>query len=83
MAKKVNLKLTGDEYDAMEENSEGVCTACGCIREMCEPDAENYQCDDCGKPKVVGTMIALEDGFITIIEDEDSDDEFEDEEEEI
>lgn len=32
----------------------GFCTACGEEQEGCEPDAENYDCEHCGKKKVFG-----------------------------
>lgn len=32
----------------------GFCIACGEDAEGCEPDAEGYECEHCGKPKVYG-----------------------------
>ncbi len=32
----------------------GFCTACGHSQDGCEPDAENYQCEECGERKVCG-----------------------------
>tara|TARA_R100000664_G_scaffold23097_1_gene32669 strand:- start:1190 stop:1390 length:201 start_codon:yes stop_codon:yes gene_type:complete len=32
----------------------GICTACGYEQDGCEPDAENYECEDCGERKVQG-----------------------------
>lgn len=34
----------------------GICTACGAERDGCEPDAENYECYECGEDKVQGYM---------------------------
>lgn len=32
----------------------GFCIACGAEADSCEPDAERYECDDCGKRAVYG-----------------------------
>ena len=32
----------------------GVCLACGTSRDGCEPDAEGYECWECGEMKVMG-----------------------------
>ena len=32
----------------------GFCLACGNEQEGCEPDARNYECEECGKRKVFG-----------------------------
>lgn len=32
----------------------GVCLACGEERDGCEPDAEGYECYECGAMKVMG-----------------------------
>jgi len=32
----------------------GYCVGCGAMREECEPDAREYQCDDCKQPLVYG-----------------------------
>lgn len=32
----------------------GFCTACGAEVEGVEPDARNYECDECGEDKVFG-----------------------------
>lgn len=32
----------------------GFCVACGSDADGCEPDARNYECDECGKRAVFG-----------------------------
>ena len=32
----------------------GICLACGCEADGCEPDAENYTCESCGESCVMG-----------------------------
>lgn len=54
--------LSIEDYREMEDNMEGVCLSCGAFRECCEPDAENYPCDECGENKVAGAMTALFEG---------------------
>lgn len=35
-------------------DNDGICQACGNIQGGCEPDAQNYECEDCGKMEVFG-----------------------------
>ncbi len=46
----------------------GVCLACGDIDEFagCEPDAENYECANCGKRRLWGLEQALIAGYLDI-----------------
>lgn len=37
----------------------GFCIACGEEADGCEPDAEGYKCDNCGKLKVYGAEMLL------------------------
>jgi hypothetical protein len=39
--------------EAMADNI-GFCTACGAERDCCEPDAREYECEECGALKVHG-----------------------------
>ncbi len=34
----------------------GFCIACGADADGCEPDARNYECEECGKLKVFGAQ---------------------------
>jgi DNA-directed RNA polymerase subunit RPC12/RpoP len=48
-----NGVITLDDYQQMSEDNEGQCTSCG-YRQCAEPDAENYECEECGKRLVFG-----------------------------
>lgn len=37
----------------------GFCLNCGAEREGCEPDAQGYECYDCGKHAVAGAETIL------------------------
>jgi len=55
---KVNIDLQ-EVMNAVEESwlnctNPGFCIECGAERGGCEPDAENYECWDCGEMKVFG-----------------------------
>lgn len=41
----------------------GICLACGEETEGCDPDAERYECDCCGKKTVFGAEQALLCGY--------------------
>jgi hypothetical protein len=34
------------EIEEAEESQSGFCLACGATRDMCEPDAEKYPCEE-------------------------------------
>ena len=53
---KINIE---DVMDAVERSMSGLdnpgfCTACGAEADGVEPDAENYECHECGEHKVFG-----------------------------
>lgn len=44
----------------------GFCLVCGAYQDGCEPDAEFYECDDCGEKSVFGAeqlLFYLPSGF--------------------
>ncbi len=41
----------------------GFCTDCGEMKDCCEPDARNYECDYCGEFRVFGAEELLIMGF--------------------
>lgn len=43
-----------EEVEEMDDEQQGFCLACGYVQDGCEPDAEKYVCESCGKPKVYG-----------------------------
>lgn len=62
------IKLSEREYHDSNNDSLGYCTECGATRECCEPDAENYPCDECEADAVFGTEQLLVMGLIDIVE---------------
>lgn len=42
-----------------EDNNLGFCTECGAEAFDCEPDAQNYECENCGANKVFGAEYLL------------------------
>ncbi len=61
--------MTEQEYHEHRGNYDGLCLACGEIKDgNVEPDAENYECDNCGEHQVIGIEFALLGGNITIID---------------
>lgn len=43
-----------DEIIAADQDMQGFCLACGALRDGCEPDARDYECEVCGERKVYG-----------------------------
>lgn len=41
------------------DDNTGFCLACGYQQDMVEPDARNYECENCGKLKVYGAEECL------------------------
>lgn len=58
--------MSEDEYEMFDFDNVGFCIACGADRDCCEPDAQQYECDECGKNAVYGTPELLIMGRITI-----------------
>jgi len=57
------MKITESEYHEAENNYLGYCPKCDALtREMTEPDAEGYDCPECGENTVQGVMTALLEG---------------------
>jgi hypothetical protein len=62
---KLHKSLTlGRIQSAVERSYEttdnpGFCIYCGNEQEGCEPDAENYECDECGRDGVFGAETLL------------------------
>lgn len=67
MSKDTKPSVSEDEYLEAVDGSMGWCPDCEAFcRECTEPDAENYNCDDCGNSNVVGAENALVMGMINI-----------------
>lgn len=58
--------MTEEEYLSNTEEMNGVCLCCGAIKEGVEPDAEDYECDECEQMKVFGIEQALLCDFLII-----------------
>lgn len=54
-------KLNLDQIMNAVENDDmvGFCTACGHEQDGCEPDARNYECENCGEKKIFGAQELL------------------------
>lgn len=62
--KAMHKSITSDRViQAVEEgDNAGFCHACGADASGCEPDARNYECEECGALSVFGaeeTLIML------------------------
>lgn len=62
---KLHPSITADRvmeavtrYNVTLDNP-GFCKACGHEQEGCEPDARNYECEECGKRAVDGAQELL------------------------
>lgn len=53
------LSIDSDEYERKCDEYEGICIKCGRWRENVEPDAEKYECYDCGENAVYGAEQAV------------------------
>lgn len=51
--------MTEAEYYELDDDSIGLCYACGATVEMCEPDAARYHCDECHSNRAYGAANAL------------------------
>jgi DNA-directed RNA polymerase subunit RPC12/RpoP len=49
------IRVKISKLKELEDSHSGVCLSCGATRYgMTEPDAENYECEECGERKVMG-----------------------------
>ena len=67
------FEMTAEEYQQFDDDSEGLCVACGGSRGRCEPDAERYECEECGERQVYGVPQLLIMGLVDIVEEGDDD----------
>lgn len=58
---RLTVTITEAEYQEHTRDYNGVCLNCGEFTTDggVEPDAEGYDCDNCGRARVVGTEQAL------------------------
>lgn len=64
-----NIKeLTEEEYHEHCNEYNGLCIKCGEINYgFTEPDAREYDCDECGEKTVMGIEEALLMGYIRVV----------------
>jgi anaerobic ribonucleoside-triphosphate reductase len=61
----IHKSITGNRVTTAIANSmfgldnPGFCLACGADHNACEPDAEGYECYECGEHKVAGAEQVL------------------------
>jgi hypothetical protein len=61
------ITMNRADYSAHVRDSDGLCVACGAYTAGgVEPDADSYECEECGEPKVMGFENALIDGWIEV-----------------
>lgn len=61
------MLLSMEEYQDMADSYQGYCTLCEAFTRDCtEPDAEEYDCPDCGENSVMGAEQAILLGEIEI-----------------
>ena len=56
--------FTLEQIEPAMEDLVGFCTTCGAEKDMCEPDARNYECDECGEYEVFGAEMLLHMGLV-------------------
>lgn len=62
--------MTEDQYKELRNLDGGICTECGAARVGdTEPDAEGYECEECGENAVQGIDNALISGTVDITDD--------------
>lgn len=66
------IKITESHYNYLRGEYFGICLACRHEQDSCEPDAENYKCEECGESQVQGIENLLVMEMIELTESEDS-----------
>ena len=56
--------FTIEEIEEAMESLTGFCTECKAERGCCEPDAREYQCEECGEHSVYGAEELLIMGLV-------------------
>jgi len=54
-----DVLLAAMEREMVSLDNPGFCTECGAEHFECEPDAENYPCEECGENKVSAPGVIL------------------------
>jgi hypothetical protein len=66
------IGITASEYHEGCDDNSGICTHCREITNFggVEPDAIGYECEECGENTVYGLEMALLEGLICFVEEE-------------
>jgi len=68
--KKSKISMDEAAFRYLQEENAGLCTACASFNfGNHEPDAEDYDCEQCGKPKSQGMDNVMMMGLIHILDD--------------
>lgn len=55
----IEIIMDAAERQMVGLDNSGFCTACGAEHDNCEPDACNYECEECGEDLVFGASELL------------------------
>ena len=58
------MKFTIEEIKEAIDSQSGFCISCGAMRDCCEPDACEYECEECGKHTVYGAEELVLMGYV-------------------
>ena len=64
------VTMRESDFHDLDSRMIGICLECGAEREMCEPDASHYDCEECGMNEVYGVQELLLMGNIEFGEEE-------------
>ena len=64
------FEMSQGEFEELQDDSIGLCVACGARCDCCEPDACAYTCEECGARKVYGAEELLTMGLVSLSEEE-------------
>ena len=59
------MTFTLEQLEEADEAMAGYCIACGAWCDLCEPDAHEYECAECGEHKVYGAAELVVMGYGT------------------
>lgn len=64
----MQFEMTAEQYQEYCDEYVGLCTKCGTVHYVCEPDACQYKCEVCETKTVYGVPELLIMGKITFVE---------------
>jgi len=60
------IEVTLDAIQELDDARQGLCVWCGAVREFCEPDAYQYDCEACGGRTVYGAENLVLMGLVVV-----------------